>query len=133
MRARRLMTEDPIFATPDTSISTVLDMLMEHDFRHLPIVEGNALVGIVSDRDLRPFQAQAWAEAGDWDEFTARLAQPVSGVMNAVVSVDLEADMSEVVQTMIDERVGAVPITRGPDQELVGIVSYVDILRHYAA
>jgi acetoin utilization protein AcuB len=130
MRAKELMTKSPLHASPATSISSVLDMLLENDFRHLPIVENGTLVGIVSDRDLRPFQATAWAQSGDWEEFTARLAQPVSSLMNgAVVAVDEEAELDVIVQTMIDERVGAVPITRGPDSALIGIVSYVDVLR----
>ncbi len=130
MRVNELMTSDPVHVTPSTPISSVLDMLMENDFRHLPIVENGSLVGIVSDRDLRPFQATAWAQSGDWEEFTARLAQPVSALMNgAVVCVDEQAELDDLVHTMIEERVGAIPVTRGPDQLLVGIVSYVDVLR----
>lgn len=133
MRVSELMTQNPIHANPSTSVTAVLDLLLENDVRHLPIVENGSLVGIVSDRDLRPYQSRAWAISGDWEEFTARLGQPVSSVMSgAVVAVDEESDMSEVVRTMIDERVGAVPVTRGPDQKLVGIVSYVDVLRAFS-
>jgi CBS domain-containing protein len=45
-----------------------------------------------------------------------------------VLSVGLEADLAEIIDLMLDQRVGAVPVVDA-DGTLVGIVSYVDILR----
>ena len=45
-----------------------------------------------------------------------------------VLSVDTEADGAEIVELMLDNKIGAVPVT-GENGELVGIVSYVDVLR----
>jgi acetoin utilization protein AcuB len=46
-----------------------------------------------------------------------------------VLSVDTQADATEVIELMLDNRIGAVPVT-GEDGILLGIVSYVDILRN---
>ncbi|MFO0572109.1 MAG: CBS domain-containing protein [Polyangiaceae bacterium] len=125
-----VMTEDPITTRPNTPIRKVIATLFESDFRHLPIVEEGELVGIVSDRDLRAFLAPSMLELEKPSDVQKKLAQPVSSVMNAdVVSVTPETELTEVIEMMIDQKVGAVPVVRPGSQELVGIVSYIDVLR----
>jgi acetoin utilization protein AcuB len=46
------MTADPITATKDTSIEDAARTMFDNGFRHLPVVEGERAVGIVSIRDL---------------------------------------------------------------------------------
>lgn len=46
------MTKDPITAEPDTDAEQATEMMLSGGFRHLPVVEGNRLVGIVSLRDV---------------------------------------------------------------------------------
>ncbi len=46
------MTSDPITAGPDMATDEALDVMLQHGFRHLPVVEGRELVGIVSIRDI---------------------------------------------------------------------------------
>ena len=49
-RAREWMTADPITATPDTSLEDAQATMLENGFRHLPVMDGSQLVGIVSLR-----------------------------------------------------------------------------------
>ena len=51
-RVREWMTADPITATPDTSAEEAGRTMLEHGFRHLPVVDGERAIGIVSIRDL---------------------------------------------------------------------------------
>ena len=51
-RVREWMTADPITATADTSVEDAARTMFDHGFRHLPIVEGDRAVGIVSIRDV---------------------------------------------------------------------------------
>jgi CBS domain-containing protein len=51
-RVREWMTADPITATADTSIEDAAKTMHDHGFRHLPVVEGDRAVGIVSIRDV---------------------------------------------------------------------------------
>ena len=51
-RVREWMTGEPITITQDTSIEEAGRTMLEQGFRHLPIVEGERAVGIVSIRDL---------------------------------------------------------------------------------
>ena len=46
------MTADPHSASPDTSAEDAAQIMLLHGFRHLPIVEGRAVCGVVSLRDL---------------------------------------------------------------------------------
>ncbi len=46
------MTPDPHSASPDTSTEEAAQIMLLHGFRHLPIVDGRAVCGIVSLRDL---------------------------------------------------------------------------------
>jgi CBS domain-containing protein len=55
-RVREWMTADPITATPDTTIEEAGRTMLEHGFRHLPVVDGDRAVGIVSLRDLAEHQ-----------------------------------------------------------------------------
>ncbi len=104
-----VMTEAPITVSSSTSIRKVIMTLFESDFRHLPIVDGGQLVGIVSDRDLRAFMTPSMIELEKPEEVQRRLAQPVSTVMNAdVVSVTPETDLADVIEMMLDQKVGAV-------------------------
>lgn len=46
------MTDFPVMAEPDWEVERALDVMVEHGFRHLPVVEGGAPVGMVSMKDL---------------------------------------------------------------------------------
>ena len=46
------MTRDPVTATPDMDSEEAAEIVLSQGFRHLPVLEGNSVVGIVSLRDL---------------------------------------------------------------------------------
>jgi CBS domain-containing protein len=46
------MTKDPEQASPDTTIEDAAQLMLLHGFRHLPVVEGRTVCGVVSLRDL---------------------------------------------------------------------------------
>ncbi|HET8653955.1 MAG TPA: CBS domain-containing protein [Longimicrobiaceae bacterium] len=48
----RLMTADVVTATPDAAIASVMDTMTEGHFRHLPVVDGGGLCGIISIGDV---------------------------------------------------------------------------------
>jgi acetoin utilization protein AcuB len=123
-----VMTAHPATVRGTESIRAVIRKLIELDVRHLPVVEDGELVGIVSDRDLRNVASRLL------DEGEARpggiLDRPIADVMSAdVLAVGPEAELDEVVDLMIEHRVGALPVISPGSQDLVGIISYVDVLR----
>jgi CBS domain-containing protein len=46
------MTKDPEQAAPDTPVEDALQLMLLHGFRHLPVLDGRAVCGVVSLRDL---------------------------------------------------------------------------------
>ena len=46
------MTRDPVTATPDTTAEEAADLMLTNGFRHLPVLEGRSLKGVVSIRDV---------------------------------------------------------------------------------
>ena len=46
------MTPEPMTVTPESSTDEALKTMLDHNFRHLPVMEGGEVVGIVSIRDL---------------------------------------------------------------------------------
>ncbi|MBW2377588.1 MAG: CBS domain-containing protein, partial [Deltaproteobacteria bacterium] len=86
------------------------------------------LVGIISDRDLRGFSGAVEDEAIDAVE-NARSATVGNFMNTSPVKVDPETNVREVVDLMLLHRVGAIPVADLDTGDLLGIVSYVDLLR----
>ena len=55
-RVREWMTPDPVTATADTPIEEAGRTMLDHGFRHLPVVEGERAIGIVSLRDVAEYE-----------------------------------------------------------------------------
>jgi acetoin utilization protein AcuB len=130
MIVEEVMSRDPYAAAVTNTVRQVLRILTEADVRHVPVVENHALVGIVSDRDLRALSPGALAEFAQQAEIERALSQPIANLMNTdVVYVRAEDELVDAVDLMIDHKIGAVPVVEVDNMKLVGIVSYVDVLR----
>ena len=57
-RVREWMTADPITATSETSVEEAGRTMLENGFRHLPVVEGERAIGMVSIRDVAQYGLQ---------------------------------------------------------------------------
>jgi CBS domain-containing protein len=57
-RVREWMTPEPVTATPDTSAEEAAKIMLDRNFRHLPVMEGERAVGIVSIRDVAQWIAE---------------------------------------------------------------------------
>ena len=57
-RVREWMTADPVTASGDMDVEEAARTMMEHGFRHLPVVEGDRAIGIVSIRDVAAWQLE---------------------------------------------------------------------------
>ena len=130
MKARDVMTEGPASVRTTSPLREAIAILQSLSVRHLPVVDRHGeLVGILSDRDLRKYSClDAWPE-GSSDAMASRLDMPVSSFMSkSVFTVSPETEVGDIAKLMIKQQIGAVPVV-GSDGTLVGIVSYVDMLR----
>ena len=51
-RVMDIMTESPVFVTPDTKIDYCMQLMTDKHIRHLPVLDDNELVGLISIGDL---------------------------------------------------------------------------------
>ena len=130
MTARELMTPNPASVTPLATIAEAWDLMRELDIRHLPVVDGEALVGMLSDRDIGSLDIGRLLAEDGADTLRRRLARPVVQMMSAdLIAAEPETDVSELVTLLLEHKVGAIPVVTPDTRQLVGIVSYVDVLR----
>ena len=130
MTADDVMTPNPITVRPDATVAEVWDLMSESEVRHLPVVDRGALIGMVSDRDLARFDIGRLPLAEGPAAVRRELGTPVVKLMSSdVIAVNPETELAEVVELLVEHRIGAVPVVRIGTREVVGIVSYIDVLR----
>jgi CBS-domain-containing membrane protein len=129
-RAKDIMTRHPIAIQPSAAVSVAVQIFQGMEIRHLPVVDYTGkLVGMLSERDLRALAIPNLVDFQWFGELRIALEAKVGTVMSTdVISLDDEADAMEIVDLMLDHKIGAVPIVN-VDGGLVGIVSYIDMLR----
>jgi CBS domain-containing protein len=109
------MTPRPVQVTPDDTLSTARSLMDLEDFRCLPVVEGDKLVGIITDRDIRKY--------GD------RLDSTNVGVAmtTEVICISPDDTVNEAVRMLLAFKVGGLPVIK--NNKLAGIITTTDILR----
>jgi acetoin utilization protein AcuB len=128
--AADLMTIDPVSVTPEATIAEVWDLMRERDIRHVPVVQGGTLVGMLSDRDLGRLDVGGVLTAQGADALRRQLATPIVKVMSSdVIVAEPDTELGDLVELLLEHKVGALPVVEPDTREVVGIVSYIDVLR----
>ncbi|EGL82451.1 CBS domain containing membrane protein [Caldalkalibacillus thermarum TA2.A1] len=124
MQIEEVMKRKVITVSPSTTIREARRLCQKHRIRHLPVVEGETLVGIISDRDLRdalPSVIHKEVEADDIYQ------HPVSSVMKKdVITIHPLDFIEEAALTLYTAKIGCLPVVS--QGKLVGIVTESDIL-----
>jgi acetoin utilization protein AcuB len=111
-----VMTRTVVTIEPGRSPRSALLLMRTHRFRHLPVVAGGYLVGIVSDRDVTGHEFRSVGDAMRRD----------------VISVTTDTPVETAARLMLDNKIGALPVVGTNAGELIGIVSESDLLRALA-
>lgn len=121
---RSLMTASPLTVEIDASVRTAQDLMIDHEIRHLPVVEENRLVGILSDRDIAAVENDA-----ESDDLADRLR--VREVCSLdFYSVEPEEPLDSVLMEMAERRIGSVVVTESG--KVAGLFTATDACRCYA-
>lgn len=132
MVVSKIMSAQPLSLPSDASIDVALATLDEHDFRHLPVVDGDRLVGLVSERDL--LEATGWVpgRSGEEDVLAGDRPSKVGEIMAQHLEVaGPDVPVFEAVETMTACKIGCMPITAA-DGALVGILTDRDVAAAFA-
>jgi acetoin utilization protein AcuB len=116
--------------TAQSTIAEAWDLMREFDARHLPVVDGEILIGMLSDRDLGGLDVGRLLTEEGAEAVRRRLARPVVQLMSDdVIAAEPEIDVNDLVTLFLEHKVGAIPIVLPDTRRIVGIVSYIDVLR----
>jgi len=133
MFVSRSMTRRVITANPETTVFEAQELMSKNRVRHLPVVEqGDKLVGIVSDRDIRsalPFQC--FKEGISPEEKQKLEGLQVRDIMTRkVFTISPGYTIQDALLMIQNSKVGALPVV---DEEgrLKGILSVRDLLRAF--
>jgi acetoin utilization protein AcuB len=120
MKLRDIMKLRPLTVTEVTRLGEAHQLMSEHRIRHLPVVRGTRICGILSERDILEYRAKT-AFREDW------WRAPVSTAMVASPQTAGPDDsLTEVAGRLAASKIGAMPIVeRG---SLIGLVTVTDVL-----
>jgi CBS domain-containing protein len=111
------MTSNPTTVEPTTTAQEAARTMKSEDVGSLPIVEGDKLVGVITDRDLA---IRIIAEAKGIDTPVAEIAS------KDVVTIDPQQSLEEAARLMANNQVRRLPVVE-EDGRLVGILAQADI------
>ena len=117
-KVHEVMSQRPRAVTPDTSVLEVAEVMDQEDVGSVPVLEGDRLAGIVTDRDIT---VRAVAKGKD------PRGMPVREITSReVVTVGPNDDLSEALKLMASYQVRRIPVVDA-EERLVGVVSQADV------
>lgn len=127
------MTRDVISVRPDTPLLEVQNLLKQHGFRHLVVVDdAGKLAGVLSNRDVLKALSPFLNTSAEQQRDVRTLAQPAEALMNQTpTTVTPETPAKKAASLLLDGAISALPVVDGA--ELVGIITTKDLLRYYTA
>jgi CBS domain-containing protein len=114
---RDIMTSNPTTVEPDASVVEAGRLMASEDVGSLPVVDGDRLVGVVTDRDIA---VRVVAEGRDPNTTTVREI-----ASRDPVTVEPDEDLDEALSEMARNQVRRLPVVEG--DRLVGIVAQADV------
>jgi CBS domain-containing protein len=115
---REAMTSNPCSIDADKSVAYAAKMLRDEDVGIAPVVEGDRLVGVLTDRDIA---VRVVAEGLDPEK--VKVSEVAS---RDVVTLDPQQDLDEALRLMARHQVRRLPVVE-EDGRLVGVVAQADV------
>lgn len=113
------MTTGPYLVAADEPLPRAHALMREHGIRHVPVVRGRELIGILSDRDLNLVQTLAHARPEEITAEDAMTSDPYTVAPNV--------PLNKVARVMADRKIGsAVVVDRG---QVLGVFTVTDALQ----
>ena len=128
MLVRDLMSRDVVTLDADESLLLADDVMRLGRIRHLPVVEGGRLVGLVTHRDLLRASVSSLAGLTRDEEATIKRAIPVREVMSKhVTTIRPDQDALEACRILLERKLGCLPVVDDGGR-LVGILTEADFV-----
>lgn len=118
----KLMTPSPHSIGPDQTIAMALKLMRTHGVRHLPVLEGGNIIGLVSERELELVSTLGASNPERASVEQAMIPDPYWA--------EVDTPVAEVAAKMAERKLGSAVITRGG--KLAGVFTTTDALRALA-
>jgi CBS domain-containing protein len=140
MKVRHVMTETVFTVTPKTPLKAVATRMLEYGISGMPVVDGERVLGVISETDILFKERAAPDRKGlvDWlvhyaeDPPLAKLEARTAGeaMTTPAVTIAPERTVADAAALLLDLRIDRLPVVEGG--ELVGIVTRADLIRAFA-
>jgi len=111
------MTKDPVTVTRSHSLQECIDLMKSHSIRHLPVVEGQRLIGFVTEGDIRQVFLVSLFEELKLEEV----------MIEDPITVTADTEIEEAAKIIYYNKIGGLPVVDDEDR-LVGIITVADIM-----
>ncbi|MBI5428653.1 MAG: CBS domain-containing protein [Nitrospinae bacterium] len=132
MRVKELMSVKVFTVTPDDMVDRVFFLFNFESIRHLPVVENDKVVGVVSDRDLKkvlgPWRPKKPGK-NDLSSFTLPSRKVKTLMRRGLTTIGPEEKAADAAAIMAKKKIGCLPVVSA--EKLVGIITATDILRAF--
>jgi CBS domain-containing protein len=124
-----IMTKNLVTANVSDSLRHVSTLLKEHQIRHLPIVSGNKLVGIVSKTDIMRLSfGDMFDGQGSADEAIFDMLKLEQVMVSNPTTVQEDDNIRDVAEKFAQVEFHAMPVLNG--DQITGIVSTTDLIKY---
>lgn len=128
LKVKDIYTKGAITVSPKAPIAEARRLMEEHKIRRLPVVEGDRVVGIVTQLDLLRAAPSVATSLSIWEINYLLDKVRVEEIMTRdVVTVTPETDVAKVATVMKDRKIGGLPVVQ--DGRIVGVITESDIFR----
>jgi CBS domain-containing protein len=130
MKVKEVMVKEVATLDVNDELSLANDIMRLGRIRHLPVVDGARLAGIVSERDL--FRSSLAHALGYGDQASRDLMKKlrIKDIMvKEVTTISPEAGVCDAVKIMMNQKIGCLPVVE--DNHLVGLITETDIMLQY--
>jgi CBS domain-containing protein len=129
MRVRDLMQADVRTVDVSTRLDVVERLMREEVIRHVPVLDGGKIAGMITQRDmLRAGLAPALSAGPVLEQEWLAETRAHAVMTRHVIHAHPEADLADAVALMVRERVGCLPVV--DDGRIVGMLTDTDCLRY---
>ena len=128
MLVRDYMTTELVTVQETDTLLDATMFFVRSTFRHLPVVRGRQLVGVITERDVKQYAPSVLSGISAEDYNSIMETTPISRVMaRTPITVGPEQSVLEAAKLLYAKRLGCLPVVQ--NSELVGIITTTDMLK----
>ena len=125
-----MMQKQVITATPDMALADVQRLMRDNHIRHVPVVSGKRLVGIITDRDVREASPSPATTLTRGEIAYQMATTSIKQCMTKdVVWIEPDVDLIQATRLLLQRKCGCLPVV--DNGTLVGIITEMDCLRAF--